>query len=493
MSLSYSALNNYGRATLPSVDSWNTNMNILKDPVRSITTRRSHKVGETSNITEMIEDSSDRACEAITHYARGQNPSVSVSYSNHGSNQGGMAGMRANGGTEAFLPYRVMRDGAFRPPVMRQEQLMPLSRQPRIWTTAFTQPGFCDFSKGENRRGTAAELREVKENIFNINVRPTAVYKIEKPQERPFEVKYVIQNPVKTSAFSGMRTRDITQRHNVTPTSGSLISGEDVLRVSQRVNASGGRSAAPTEGVRGHVQTSAHLHDSLLNASATTNKGDAGSHFVGGVNKMDTERFTRDEALQVSATANHSDLARHVPGTTSIDVERYTHENVAHSSVVASRSDKKQYTSIEDVLDTAVVGSSARASALVIPHATQKKGYDKTEYIHKEKVGERNLPVFDATTNRGQNIYKKIEHENTLNLNRAIPITSAASNPAGSRVGVLSSSEVGSRVHKFSREALSAGGFEPRASMPSTARVREISEIQENLKSKMVKAARARI
>ena len=38
--LSYSGITNYGKATLPSVDSWGTNMNILKDPPKSITTRK---------------------------------------------------------------------------------------------------------------------------------------------------------------------------------------------------------------------------------------------------------------------------------------------------------------------------------------------------------------------------------------------------------------------------------------------------------------------
>ena len=44
--LSYSALINNGKITLPSVTTWGTNMNILRDPPKSITTRRINKVGE---------------------------------------------------------------------------------------------------------------------------------------------------------------------------------------------------------------------------------------------------------------------------------------------------------------------------------------------------------------------------------------------------------------------------------------------------------------
>ena len=56
MSLSYSAITNHGKITLPSIESWSTNMSILKDPPKSITTRRINKVGQTSDITSMIDD-----------------------------------------------------------------------------------------------------------------------------------------------------------------------------------------------------------------------------------------------------------------------------------------------------------------------------------------------------------------------------------------------------------------------------------------------------
>ena len=59
--LSYSGLVNYGRVTLPSVETWGTNMNILKDPPKSIMTRKIDKVGDTSSITEMIDQSGNRA------------------------------------------------------------------------------------------------------------------------------------------------------------------------------------------------------------------------------------------------------------------------------------------------------------------------------------------------------------------------------------------------------------------------------------------------
>ena len=217
--LSYSGLINYGATTLPSVDSWGTNMNILRDPSRSITTRKIDKVGETSSITEMIDDSGNRACEAIQVYSRGLNPSVSVSYSNYGNNGGQRSGgITVGGQTQAVLPYTIANDGAFRPPVRRQEDLLPLSRMPRIWTSSFTQPGFADFSKKMRDCGTAENTKEVKTNTLKASVRPTAVYRMDSPLVEPFEVKYVIQPSIKTSATSGIRTMDRTTQHVKEPT-----------------------------------------------------------------------------------------------------------------------------------------------------------------------------------------------------------------------------------------------------------------------------------
>ena len=214
--LSYSALINSGRVTLPSVESWGTNMNILRDPPKSIHTRKIDKVGETSLITQMIEDSSDRASEAILVYPRGVNPSVSVSYSNYGNNGGqGQAGNLngLNNTTQARLPYTIMREGTFRPPVLRQEELMPLSRQPRVWTSQFSQPGFVDFSKRVRNCGTAAETKEVFTNTLQSNIRPTAVYKIETPLQETYDIKNNIQHTINNTASSGRRTLDITQQN----------------------------------------------------------------------------------------------------------------------------------------------------------------------------------------------------------------------------------------------------------------------------------------
>ena len=147
------------------------------------------------------------------------NPFVSVSYSNDGNNGGQQSGGITEGGQKsAKLPYTIMKDGAFRPPVLLQEDLLPLSRIPRGRTTAISNAGFTDFSRKMRVCGTAQETKEVKNDTIKGFVRPTAVYKIETPLQKPFEVKYVIQPFIKTSATSGVRTMDITNQHVGNPT-----------------------------------------------------------------------------------------------------------------------------------------------------------------------------------------------------------------------------------------------------------------------------------
>lgn len=162
MALSYSGIVNYGKATLPSVESWGTNMNILRDPPKSVHTRKIDKVGETSAITTAVDESGDRFCEAINYYARGQNPMVSVSYG-----QGQPTSSNFSSG-QAYLPYRIARDGAFRPPIWRQEDLLPLSRLPRIWTEVSTQPYKPIFTKRIMDCGTAEETTEVKNQTLQV-------------------------------------------------------------------------------------------------------------------------------------------------------------------------------------------------------------------------------------------------------------------------------------------------------------------------------------
>jgi hypothetical protein len=206
---SYSSITNFGKVTLPSVEGWGSSLNILKDPPKSIHTRRRNKVGSTSSIIEDIDAATDRACEAIRVYARGTNPAVSVMYSNMGSCAGGVekSSSVGSGYTEASLPYKIMQGGEFRPPILTQEMLLPLSRLPRTATCMTGRPGFADYSKRVMDCGTAETTRQVKNTMITLNVNSQKSEKRISPMEKPYEVKYNIQNPVHTSATSNINNR----------------------------------------------------------------------------------------------------------------------------------------------------------------------------------------------------------------------------------------------------------------------------------------------
>lgn len=117
--------------TLPSV----TGVNILRDPPKSIHTRK-HEPVNVGDVLEKVRENKDRLSENVRYYPTGVNPMVSVSYANRG---GGSNVTSLSSLGMAHNPYKVVKDGAFRPPMFRQEDLLPLSRQKRMWTTAQTR------------------------------------------------------------------------------------------------------------------------------------------------------------------------------------------------------------------------------------------------------------------------------------------------------------------------------------------------------------------
>jgi hypothetical protein len=178
MAISYSGIVGYGKASLPSVESWGTNNNILKDPPKSITTRRRDKVGSNSSITEDIDMSGDRVAEAILAYPRGVNPMVGVSYNGQGNAGIGTGQALFTLGRQAKLPYPVMKDGAFRPPLLAPVDLLPLSRMPRNLTKI--DPTICnpDFTK---KISCSADKKTFIQKPLKANCQSKVLFNIKKP------------------------------------------------------------------------------------------------------------------------------------------------------------------------------------------------------------------------------------------------------------------------------------------------------------------------
>lgn len=247
--------------TLPSVSDWNTNTNIIRDPPKSITTHRKDRVGESTFLTEVVDGSIDRANEYIRVYAKGVNPMVSVSYTNHGNGNG-----VGSQGQQAKLPYRTMIDGAFRPPVRTEYDLLPLSRLPRVWFGALTQPGFADYSKG---KFCPTKFRMIKDIIKNIEVKANKTAKVEKAILENYKMANTINDKhINVSANSGLRSMDISSY------------------------------------TRDNVDKYKGVNDTILEAWADTNKSHRGTQNLDGLS-IDKDQYTHN-VLNFSGNTNKS-------------------------------------------------------------------------------------------------------------------------------------------------------------------------------------------
>ena len=286
MSLSYSAITNYGKVTLPSVEAGLGSMNVLRTPNSGIYTRKKDKLSQTSDLTQMLQDSGDRACEYITHFARSVNPMVSVSYDNNGNNGG-----QSYSGTRpaAFNPYSLGAAGfEFRPPVLTPQDLVPLSRLHRNITTMSTNPEFIDFSKKLTCAKPADKTREVHTMIKKISIVPNSRIQMETPIKEPFEIKYVIQNPIKmTNMSSGMRTMDITSQDNKQPLKNI---NNDILQTSVYANLNDNRHYIDNN----KLYTDKYIQDALQKEVMTNSSKRLELTPINEIMDLDVDMFTKD-------------------------------------------------------------------------------------------------------------------------------------------------------------------------------------------------------
>jgi hypothetical protein len=331
-----------GRVTLPSVESWGESMSILKDPSKGIQTRRVDRVGQTSEIVQMIQEAGSRISglnDTILVYPRGVNQMVAVDYSNNG-NSGGQRGGSSNNvglniqnssGRQSYLPYRILDKGSFRPPIRDQRELLPLSRLPRVWTSSFTQPGFTDFSKKASCPNPIEmrAMRDLNKTLKSCE-KPLSYLKIESPADS-FTPK---QRRIKTiGKKEGYSEGHYSEGHY------SEDPEEDYLSVPDIRN-------------KNNLQTDVNINRSY---------------------------FTKD-------------------GENEVQIENYTKDNFN------------------------------------IDHTTNFSGYDKNEYIHDDIILQKSIPTYQASTNRNQNIFKRLDNQVTERVYKPnTPNTSMQINPGMQR------------------------------------------------------------
>jgi hypothetical protein len=202
--------------TLPSVVGAFGSMNILRDPPKSIHTRYIEKVGDTNKIYEQVDAAADRVCESILPFARGVNPMVNVSYTNEGTNGGQMRSVQrgtttaadANrpllGTAAAYLPYSAFREGAFRPPIKPPQDLLPLSRLPRLATFHASNPGAPQLLANLQCHPSTPDMRALRQNLLNVCASSNATFNLQTPASKPYEVRFAVQERPRAAARTNL-------------------------------------------------------------------------------------------------------------------------------------------------------------------------------------------------------------------------------------------------------------------------------------------------
>ena len=195
--------------TLPS---WEQ-VHIMRAPPSSIMTRKKERV-DMADVEYMIRNDDSRINEGVAYLARGNNYMQDVNYNNHGA--GGTTTMMT---MEAKAPYR--NSEAFRPPIYKQEDRLPLSRMPHSNFAVSTNPGirtgFVDptLHSHVDMDPINAAINKQKRNY--ISVRPTFMYNGIKHMDA-FNYSHAIDDRRRNTSASTWASlqRDIPQNREIT-------------------------------------------------------------------------------------------------------------------------------------------------------------------------------------------------------------------------------------------------------------------------------------
>lgn len=154
-------------------------IHVLRAPPSSIHTRKKERITD-SDVLYMVRNDDTRINEGVSYLPRGINPMVDVSY----NNMGGASRTNSMPNVQASNPYKVK---VFRPPLQRQEDLLPLSRMRHPETIGITNPGIRDgmsihdLSSQFDKTDVFSTVDKTKQTYQSV--RPTATYNIAVPME----------------------------------------------------------------------------------------------------------------------------------------------------------------------------------------------------------------------------------------------------------------------------------------------------------------------
>jgi hypothetical protein len=440
--------------TLPSVEQWSQNTNILRDPPKSITTRRIDKVGENVDINRLVDESGDRICEGINVYSRGINPMVSVSYDNT-SNNAGMSGNPTaySNRPAARLPFPAFENGSFRPPIRTQRDLLPLSRQPRAWFGTITSPEFIDYTKTKQQPNDFRAIKDIVAHAYDV-----------KPNRTTTLEKGIVENYMMTDHINDghITLNNTTSGKEWNYFSSYTMEHADVQKGALdevlHADAMANRGMAMTATVEGYAfNPNKYISDDHTLIETYTNPS---SNKVAGLDSADlsfqTGKFITD-VNQIEQVSNKSRTTAQNLDEMSIQSDRYIHDvnqiarNTNVSQVTVAGLDEISIQSGRYIQDVNQIARNSNVSANV-QVKTLDELYDngrvstKTDLIHysasagktptvtflneiaQPELEARN-PLVSVTAQRTQtDVSKRVDHITDHKLIRHTPITHASTN-----------------------------------------------------------------
>lgn len=257
----YSSIKTYGKVSLPSVEGWNGQSSIVKDPLKSVTTRRREKVGVTNTILEMMENSFDRN-DAFAPVKYGTNPHMeSNSMSAPNGSKSSSFYPKKN-----ILPNR--QDESIRVELSAPRDMLALSRQSRPRTSV--APVLKSVDHTIRLVNIGDQQKEVHSTILKPAVRPVATFKLAPSMDlfEGFQPLKIIENPL---TFSG------------------------------KTNISAPFKQTQEGGFEFHTEN--FTKDELLNFNATTNKG---RKIDVGLNAIDDVAIYTQDGITTTFSTNKS-------------------------------------------------------------------------------------------------------------------------------------------------------------------------------------------
>jgi hypothetical protein len=327
-----------------------------------------------------------------------------------------------------------MDNGAFRPPVLTQEDLLPLSRLPRNKTSVVSNPEFPNYLK---KIENPTELRSVKKEVLHTSVRPTAYRKFDHSPCHLSESKYSVKDQLIVSANSGLRTLDIKSLEEMKPVKEIV---DDVIRVNATVQFGSTLTEKRTID-NSHFDTTKYINNDTLSGNIKTN-------ISGHTKNIETKGFDRgvkDDVTIVSYTPNISSHTKNI--------------------------------------ETKGFDRGVRDDVCIVSYTPNIHGNDKVDHIYSDIELDRKMPMYQMNSNITDSRRRtNLTHTNDIVLDSKTQ-GSAVANVGGNFM--RSVDNITNRNLNL-RPSLQKGGFENKGFIPTTQKDNMIKNLT-NTKSEFTK------